>query len=290
MKQFIVVLMGELGEIDLNDIRLIPAEDKHEAAQKYTEIPKFQNAKNGSSITVIGYVEFEDGYPCPKFDHDIIMNRTFAAKPSACMENKGKNDTEEKMVKEEPKEKCCNCKREEKKEECSNNKTYIVGASSNWACHDSKLSLLPSTPFIPGTCMVISAKSSADACYQYSLEASNYIGTSPIISMEIIGGDNLIATDEYGFVKNNPLVAFALVQNGKSQEVYDIKSILFPKCLSIVIFDTSFGYDFYQYCADLTQGVYIDFLSKAGLLDEFRKKDVRIGTLLVEGDYLWLKR
>lgn len=290
MKQFIVVLMGELGEIDLNDIRLIPAEDKHEAVQKYTEIPRYQNAKNGSSITVIGYVEFEDGYPCPKFDHDIIMNRTFAVKPSACMENKGKNDTEEKMVKEEPKEKCCNCKREEKKEECSNNKTYIVGASSNWACHDSKLSLLPSTPFIPGTCMVISAKSSADACYQYFLEASNYIGTSPIISMEIIGGDNLIATDEYGFVKNNPLVAFALVQNGKSQEVYDIRSILFPKCLSIVIFDTSFGYDFYQYCADITQGVYIDFLNKAGLLDEFRKKDVRIGTLLVEGDYLWLKR
>ena len=290
MKQFIVVLMGELGEIDLNDIRLIPAEDKHEAAQKYTEIPRFQTAKNGSSVTVIGYVEFEDGYPCPKFDHDNIMNRTFAVKPSACMENKGKNDTEEKMVKEEPKEKCCNCKREEKKEECSNNKTYIVGASSNWACHDSKLSLLPSTPFIPGTCMVISAKSSAEACYQYSLEASNYIGTSPIISIEIIGGDNLIATDDYGFVKNNPLVAFALVQNEKSQEVYDIRSILFPKCLSIVIFDTSFGYDFYQYCADITQGVYIDFLNKAGLLDEFRKKDVKIGTLLVEGDYLWLKR
>ena len=285
MKQFIVVLMGELGEIDLNDIRLIPAEDKHEAAQKYTEIPRFQTAKNGSSVTVIGYVEFEDGYPCPKFDHDIIMNRTFAAKPSACMENKGKNNTEEKVVKEEPKEKCCNCKCEEKKEECSNNKTYIVGVHNRSG--ESKISLLP---FIPGTCMVISAKSSADACYQYSLEASNYIGTSPIISIEIIGGNNLIVTDEYGFVKNNPLVAFALVQNEKSQEVYDIRSILFPKCLSIVIFDTSFGYAFYQYCADITQGVYIDFLNKAGLLDEFRKKDVKIGTLLVEGDYLWLKR
>lgn len=288
MKQFIVVLMGELGEIDLNDIRLIPAEDKHEAAQKYTEIPRFQTAKNGSSVTVIGYVEFEDGYPCPKFDHDIIMNRTFAVRPSAYMDNKGKNNTEEKRVEEGPKEKCCNCKCEEKKEECSNNKTYIVGVHNRSG--DSKLSLLPFTPFVPGTCMVISAKSSADACCQYSLEASNYIGTSPIISIEIIGGDNLIVTDEYGFVKNNPLVAFALVQNGKTQEVYDTKSILFPKCLSIVIFDTSFGYDFYQYCADITQGVYIDFLSKAGLLDEFRKKDVRIGTHLVEGDYLWLKR
>jgi len=288
MKQFIVVLMGKLGEIDLNDIRLIPAEDKHEAAQKYTEIPRFQTAKNGSSVTVIGYVEFEDGYPCPKFDHDIIMNRTFAVRPSAYMENKGKNNTEEKRVEEEPKEKCCNCKCEEKKEECSNNKTYIVGVHNRSG--DSKLSLLPFTPFVPGTCMVISAKSSADACCQYSLEASNYIGTSPIISIEIIGGNNLIATDEYGFVKNNPLVAFALVQNEKSQEVYDIRSILFPKCLSIVIFDTSFRYDFYQYCADITQGVYIDFLNKARLLDEFRKKDVKIGTLLVEGDYLWLKR
>ena len=285
MKQFIVVLMGELGEIDLNDIRLIPAEDKHEAAQKYTEIPRFQTAKNGSSVTVIGYVEFEDGYPCPKFDHDIIMNRTFAVRPSAYMDNKGKNNTEEKRVEEGPKEKCCNCKCEEKKEECSNNKTYIVGVHNRSG--ESKISLLP---FIPGTCMTISAKSSADACCQYSLEASNYIGTSPIISIEIIGGDNLIVTDEYGFVKNNPLVAFALVQNEKSQEVYDIKSILFPKCLSIAIFDTSFGYDFYQYCADITQGVYIDFLNKAGLLDEFRKKDVKIGTFLVKSDYLWLKR
>ena len=285
MKQFIVVLMGELGEIDLNDIRLIPAEDKHEAAQKYTEIPRFQTAKNGSSVTVIGYVEFEDGYPCPKFDHDIIMNRTFAVRPSAYMDNKGKNNTEEKRVEEGPKEKCCNCKCEEKKEECSNNKTYIVGVHNRSG--ESKISLLP---FIPGTCMTISAKSSADACCQYSLEASNYIGTSPIISIEIIGGDNLIVTDEYGFVKNNPLVAFALVQNEKSQEVYDIRSILFPKCLSIAIFDTSFGYDFYQYCADITQGVYIDFLNKAGLLDEFRKKDVKIGTFLVKSDYLWLKR
>ena len=288
MKQFIVVLMGELGEIDLNDIRLISAEDKHEAVQKYTEIPRFQTAKNGSSVTVIGYVEFEDGYPCPKFDHDIIMNRTFAVRPSAYMDNKGKNNTEEKRVEEGPKEKCCNCKCEEKKEECSNNKTYIVGVHNRSG--DSKLSLLPFTPFVPGTCMVISAKSSADACCQYSLEASNYIGTSPIISIEIIGGDNLIVTDEYGFVKNNPLVAFPLVQNEKSQEVYDIKSILFPKCLSIAIFDTSFGYDFYQYCADITQGVYIDFLNKAGLLDEFRKKDVKIGTFLVKSDYLWLKR
>lgn len=284
MKQFIVVLMGELGEIDLNDIRLIPAEDKNEAVQKYCDIPRFQNAKNGSSIAVIGYVEFEDGYPCPKFDHDILMNRTFAVRPSAYMENKKNFKAEEKTAKEEPEGKKCSCNCEEK-EGCSNNKTYIVGVHNR--SNDTKLSLLP---FTPGTCMVISAKSSEDACYQYSLEASNYIGTSPIISIEIINGNNLIVTDEYGFVKNNPLVAFALVQNGKTQEVYDIKSILFPKCLSIVIFDTSFGYDFYRYCADITQGVYIDFLNKAGLLDEFRKKDVRIGTLLVEGDYLWLRR
>lgn len=288
MKQFIVVLMSELGGIDLNNIRLIPAEDKHEAIQKYAEIPKFQNATNGwsSSIAVIGYVEFEDGgYLCPKFDHDILMNKTFAVRPSACMDNKGKNNTEEKMVKEEPKEKCCNCKREEKKEECSNNKTYIVGVHNT--SNDVRLSALP---FMPETCMVISAKSSADACYQYSLEASNYIGTSPIISIEIICGNNLIVTDEYGFVKNNPLVSFALVRNGKTQEVYDMKSILFPKCLSIVIFDTSFGYDFYQYCDDITQRVYIDFLNKSGMIYSFPTKDARIGTSFVEGDGLWLRR
>lgn len=72
MKQFIVVLTDVEGEIKLENIRLIPAENEQDAIVMYSKIPSLNNIF-GSFPNVIGYMEYKNGYPCPVFTHDIVM-------------------------------------------------------------------------------------------------------------------------------------------------------------------------------------------------------------------------
>lgn len=72
MKQFIVVLTDGEGELKLENIRLIPAENEQDAIIMYSRIPSVNNIF-GSFPKVIGYMEYKDGYPCPVFTHDIVM-------------------------------------------------------------------------------------------------------------------------------------------------------------------------------------------------------------------------
>lgn len=290
MKQYIIVQTTVEGNFDLNDIRFIPAETVEEAMKKYEGIPNFHNKRFEMNVKILGHIEFENGYPCPKFIDDIVVGKTFYARPALSKPNQnpltaeGYNDpSSQPEIKKESLP-----KKSTQKDHLKRKKNYLVGGHQ-WVNYSY-------SAFVPGTFMIISAESADDARYQYSIEAINDLGSEPIIAIEIFDSDvlKIPKTDAAGFITDplaNPLVSYLSVidLNGI---IYN-KIIFLPDFMTYMAFNTTLGAKYREWCSDLTKEMYSKWLNDNDKLKSIMPPDgspITINNSLIKGEYLWLRR